>query len=548
VPLISQTPLTGAWWLLLVFLCAVKDISIQQRLIFISMASFWQCQDYPTNTSFGIYPSPSLDNMTSTPLILPCDWLELAGSCSSANDFQSNHPDLRASHLPSGSLSLAGLGIRNVTLADNMHSDCSLPDVAGNSVDTEDLHGEFNAFSEYLPHDIFASCDTWVQPCSSSDGNLGFSSSWSFSSVLKAAELASDGTLQPDSSFSTGPDSEVNLSTNYTDTDVSLSFEELSATTGLSVADFAAQISATAEATLRTMTAQGLTAENLDCREAHDPFMFQSNLGDKNLRWSTRDLFSPGGNTELRNVTPPWPCAGVNPADILRSQSPLPEVPAPSPGLGVLDQPFPDIFAGGSSLSDVLPNFQPLLVHMDKIASFESELGYPFPNLTPRLQEDSRRLSDDEHSLFQSPSSSEYSPSMRPAEQKRIIGPRNERRRVTRNRVQDDPITRSPEPSSHCDQIELPLNFGTPVFDAHRGVDIEVLKGKAERYRLRNQGRDYDKRWLISFAGKLSPKGELVDEFRCYVTGCKQTNKRRDHILIHVGAHLDQRPFKCMHW
>lgn len=530
--------------------------------LFISMASFWQCQDYLTNTSFGIYASPSLDNMAPTPLILPCDWLESGGSCSSANDFQSNHLDLTATHLPSGSLSLAGLGIRNATLADNMQSDdCSLPHVAGNSVDdrtlqvdTEDLHGEFEAFSPYLPHDVFASCDTWMQPCSSSEGNLGFSSSWSFSSVLKAAELASSHTLQPDSSFSTGPDSEVSSSTNCTDTearDFSLSFEELSATTGLSVADFAAQISATAEATLRTMTAHGLTAEKLDCREAHDPFMFQSNLGDNNPRWFTRDLFLPGGDTDLRNVTPPWPCAGVNPADILPSQSPLPEVSVHSPGLGVLGQPFPDIFAGESaanSLSDVLPNFQPLLLHMDKIASFESELGYPFSNLTPRLQEDSRQLSDDEHSLFQSPSSSEYSPSMRPAEQKRIIGPRNDRRRVPRNRVQDDPITRSPEPSSHCDQIELPLNLGTPVFDAHRGVDIEVLKAKAERYRLRNQGRDYDKRWLISFAGKLSPKGELVDEFRCYVTGCKQTNKRRDHILIHVGAHLDQRPFKCMHW
>ena len=94
----------------------------------------------------------------------------------------------------------------------------------------------------------------------------------------------------------------------------------------------------------------------------------------------------------------------------------------------------------------------------------------------------------------------------------------------------------------------MPVDLGTPVLDAHRGIEIEELKAKAERYRLQNQGRDYDKRWLISFAGKLFMRGELIEEFRCYITGCGQINKRRDHILIHVGAHLDQRPFKCRHW
>ena len=92
------------------------------------------------------------------------------------------------------------------------------------------------------------------------------------------------------------------------------------------------------------------------------------------------------------------------------------------------------------------------------------------------------------------------------------------------------------------------INLGTPVFDAHRGIDLDELKSKAVRYRLRNPGREYDNSWLVSFVGKLSKQGELSDDFRCYVLGCDQVNKRRDHILIHVGGHLDQRPFRCRYW
>ncbi|KAJ7774263.1 hypothetical protein DFH07DRAFT_800825 [Mycena maculata] len=37
----------------------------------------------------------------------------------------------------------------------------------------------------------------------------------------------------------------------------------------------------------------------------------------------------------------------------------------------------------------------------------------------------------------------------------------------------------------------------------------------------------------------------MIENFRCYVVGCTQVNKRRDHMIIHVGSHLDQRQFKC---
>lgn len=94
---------------------------------------------------------------------------------------------------------------------------------------------------------------------------------------------------------------------------------------------------------------------------------------------------------------------------------------------------------------------------------------------------------------------------------------------------------------------DFPIDYGTPVLDAHRGIEQSELKAKAARYRERNQGVEYDKKWLLSFAGKLTPQGLMTEEYRCYIVGCNQSNRRRDHILIHVGGHLDQRPFACTH-
>ena len=108
-------------------------------------------------------------------------------------------------------------------------------------------------------------------------------------------------------------------------------------------------------------------------------------------------------------------------------------------------------------------------------------------------------------------------------------------------------VTTSRRPLKGHEKAHVP-DMGTPVLDAHHGIHIAELRAKADRYRQRNPGQDIDKRWLNSFAGKLSERGELLDDFRCYVYGCYQTNKRRDHILIHVGSHVDQRPFVCKHW
>jgi hypothetical protein len=119
--------------------------------------------------------------------------------------------------------------------------------------------------------------------------------------------------------------------------------------------------------------------------------------------------------------------------------------------------------------------------------------------------------------------------------------------------VKTEPLVKV-EPTTEDGLVDLEkgaahgINFGTPVFDAHRGIDLDDLKSKAARFRLRNPGQEYHNTWLASFAGKLSKQGKLLDDFRCYILGCGQVNKRRDHILIHIGAHLDQRPFRCHYW
>jgi hypothetical protein len=126
-----------------------------------------------------------------------------------------------------------------------------------------------------------------------------------------------------------------------------------------------------------------------------------------------------------------------------------------------------------------------------------------------------------------------------------VLGPRE----VPTNEFIPENSTKMPQrkPVKLPENDHMPI-MGTPVLDAHHGIHLADLRAKAERYRQRNPGQEIDKRWLNSFAGKLSDRGELLEDFRCYVIGCFQTNKRRDHILIHVGSHVNQRPFLCGHW
>lgn len=94
----------------------------------------------------------------------------------------------------------------------------------------------------------------------------------------------------------------------------------------------------------------------------------------------------------------------------------------------------------------------------------------------------------------------------------------------------------------------VPASQDSPILNAHLGVHIDELVQNADRYRMRHPDCEIDKKWLLSYAGKLSERGELLDDYRCYVKGCTQVNRRRDHILVHVGSHVDQRPFACSIW
>ncbi|KAI0687213.1 hypothetical protein BC835DRAFT_1377266 [Cytidiella melzeri] len=117
---------------------------------------------------------------------------------------------------------------------------------------------------------------------------------------------------------------------------------------------------------------------------------------------------------------------------------------------------------------------------------------------------------------------------------------------------------RLPLPTSHAPLHQLDVNTTfkdrsmasstnqlSPVLNAHVGIELDDLRQKAAAWRALNPGLELDKVFLHSFAGRLSENGELIAHFRCYVKGCGQSNKRRDHILVHVGSHVEHRPFEC---
>lgn len=109
-----------------------------------------------------------------------------------------------------------------------------------------------------------------------------------------------------------------------------------------------------------------------------------------------------------------------------------------------------------------------------------------------------------------------------------------------------------PKPTTNVKRESRRSSVGrpTPAWSAHGGIELEVLSSFFASYMAQNAnpGTDVDKRWMLSFVGKLSPSGEKLAEYRCYVNGCTQVNKRRDHILTHLHSHLDYRPFRCQTW
>lgn len=88
----------------------------------------------------------------------------------------------------------------------------------------------------------------------------------------------------------------------------------------------------------------------------------------------------------------------------------------------------------------------------------------------------------------------------------------------------------------------------TPVYNVHEGISEYDLQKRANRYRRRYPGRSLDRHWLLKYAGKLNKDGKAIEDYRCYISGCTQVNKRRDHIIVHICSHANERPFACRHW
>lgn len=88
----------------------------------------------------------------------------------------------------------------------------------------------------------------------------------------------------------------------------------------------------------------------------------------------------------------------------------------------------------------------------------------------------------------------------------------------------------------------------TPVFNMHEGISEYDLQRRANRYRRRYPGRSLDRHWLLKYAGKLNKDGKATEDYRCYISGCAQVNKRRDHIIVHICSHVNERPFACRYW
>ena len=496
--------------------------------------------------------SPYLDiprHILLNPPLLPRRFSGHSDGHFDRHEFQSNHLDsgCLSSNAP---LSLSGLGIRNLDLSRDLESKGYFQ----NNPPTSHAQVSYGHRHRRRTPRVGSTYDTLNETMYSVmkplDDPLSIPSTWSFSSVIKAAELAADEAVhEMESALSLDLGIE-NLGTAsiFLDTEDQISWasERILATPGTLVSDFIAQISAN-DSILAQQYLDQAAQIHMGDGQSQTTYNFQEeHLITSAATYPIPELSLPLAvdidthNANLSNL-----CIGVNPADI------LPAMPSP-PSLSNVPQYYSYL---SDSLSAIEPTVDGDFFRQDKVANmehpgFQADVTYQTSHDIAPACDDSKafkQASDDEHSIFHSPASSDYSPSpvLKPTS---IKG--NKRHRIFRTKCDEESdFIYSETHNDHQSQgLDLPVDLGTPVLDAHRGIELEELKAKAERYRLRNQGRDYDKRWLISFAGKLSMRGELIEEFRCYITGCGQINKRRDHILIHVGAHLDQRPFKCRHW
>lgn len=364
--------------------------------------------------------------------------------------------------------------------------------------------------------------------------------SWSLGSPTSGYTSSSAGTLNPTGS-SCGEN--VILQQPHLD-DSTWTLDSIATASGISVHDLAAQLSCTAEMTLQYMAeGSSLSFSSLVDLGSSETVFNDSGPEDWPVLPDHKIDLTPVLEADTHKAGEPWGVLslGINPADIMGCESEY----------GELQYPIPQSSSNMSTFS-FCRSLEPS-AKKEGVSSFISDICIDPKNAAATsenggyyhiLQHDSDKENSD-YELGDGASSRDSSPFPSPRPRKRSQGSKRTRANhkiypVMKTQVPLQPAVRTNEPDD--------IHLGTPVFDAHKGIYLGDLRSKAERYRLRNPGLSYDNRWLVAFAGKLSAQGELVNEFRCYVIGCSQTNKRRDHILIHVGAHLDQRPYECTYW
>lgn len=244
------------------------------------------------------------------------------------------------------------------------------------------------------------------------------------------------------------------------------------------------------------------------------------------------------------------PEIGINPADIQRPSSVCVEMSSASPTSSLVhNSPLPTDLTS----SEVLDSIITMLSHTVKKDN---------QTLQAAVLPTALRTKDDEDSVVHHSESRPMNPFVSrigASEQKIDHGSPEELPFVYR--------FPTPTPASHRSPlVALPFQFNqqpvsrpnsdgnllasqdSPVLNAHIGIDLGELVRRADNYRTLFPGRPIDKKWLMAYAGKLTKRGELLEDYRCYVNGCTQKNKRRDHIIVHVGSHVDQRLFGCNVW
>lgn len=224
---------------------------------------------------------------------------------------------------------------------------------------------------------------------------------------------------------------------------------------------------------------------------------------------------------KLRRLDLPHP--GVNPLDTIRRTS-LHDVGIPHGEPALLtpkDHPTDSILSATDSRAE--QSLSPRVIQ-----DIMSILVQPAPELSLLPW-----------SCTDSPSAQSFSPSQLPASRSSVSI------KLEQTNVPDSERHALP---ALCNLEYSNIAHSSPILNAHLGIELDELISRAERFRTKFPERDIDRSWLSHFAGKLSDRGELLDDFRCYVIGCDQRNKRRDHILVHVGAHIGQRPFACSVW